>query len=63
MSRASWPVRKFELGHEPPHDLGATTTAEERIAMVDCLTSQVWPLTGHAPADYSREETPVTRRP
>jgi hypothetical protein len=35
--RAAWPIRQFRLGEEPGDDLAATTTAEERLAMM-------WPL-------------------
>jgi hypothetical protein len=35
--RAAWPVRQFRLGEEPGEDLSATTTAQERLAMM-------WPL-------------------
>ena len=37
LRRLAWPVRRFRLGSEPDEDLSATTTAEERIAMM-------WPL-------------------
>jgi hypothetical protein len=35
--RAKLPIRKFTLGDEPSDDLTATTTMDERLAMV-------WPL-------------------
>jgi hypothetical protein len=56
-------LRKFRLGQEPPPDLSATTSAEERLAMVDRLTAEVWPLAQQAPAEYTRAETPISRRP
>jgi hypothetical protein len=61
--RASWPIRTFTLGQEPPDDLRATTTPEERLAMVDTLTQELWTLTGLAVATYARAETPISRRP
>ena len=36
--RSGWPVRVYRLGSEPPADLSATTTAEERLEMVWALT-------------------------
>ena len=33
-ARAGWPVRKFRLEDAPGPDLSATTTAEERLAMM-----------------------------
>lgn len=35
--RAAWPIRRFRLGEEPGEDLSASTTVEERLAMM-------WPL-------------------
>lgn len=35
--RAAWPIRQFRLGEEPGEDLSASTTAEDRLAMM-------WPL-------------------
>lgn len=35
--RATLPIRRFALGEEPSDDLSATTTMDERLAMV-------WPL-------------------
>lgn len=61
--RSAWPVRVFALGHEPSDDLSATTTPEERLAMVHALTVEAWALAGRPWPDYSRAETPVSRRP
>ena len=57
--RASWPVRRFRLGEEPPDDLSASTSPEERLALVDTLTREAWALTGRPLPDYRREEAPV----
>jgi hypothetical protein len=62
-ARAAWPVRKVALGHEPPDDLRKTTTPEERLAMVDTLTTELWELAGQSGAPYTREQTPISRRP
>jgi hypothetical protein len=62
-ARASWPIRRFKLGSEPHEDLRTTTTAEERLAMVESLTSECWPMTGQTPDEYSRQETPISFRP
>jgi hypothetical protein len=54
-------VRVFQLGHEPGDDLSASTTAEERLAMVATLTLEAWSLSGRRLPDYTRAETPVAR--
>lgn len=36
-----WPVRVYRLGEEPTDDLSATTTADERLAMVALLTHRL----------------------
>jgi len=51
--RGAWPVRRFRLGEEPGEDLGATTTAEERLAMM-------WPLALDA---FSLGNTPLQALP
>ncbi|MEO8501992.1 MAG: hypothetical protein ABI565_13825 [Vicinamibacteria bacterium] len=40
--RATWPVRRFPLGEEPGDDLSATTTAEERLAMMRPLAEDAF---------------------
>lgn len=57
-ARASWPVRRYRLGSEPSEDLSASTTAEERLAMMWELARQAWLLTGRAIPDYERDQTP-----
>jgi hypothetical protein len=61
--RRSWPVRVYRLGDEPPDDLSATTTAEERLAMVDALSIEAWGLAGRTFPEYLRQDTPVSTRP
>src|SRR6478752_4463534 len=58
-ARRSWPIRVYKLGEEPPEDLSATTTAEERLAMMWPLTLRVWAFTGRPLPDYPRSETPI----
>ena len=60
--RSAWPVRAYRLGEEPPDDLSATTTPEELLAMMWPLALGAWELTGWAWPEYSRAETPVSRR-
>ena len=61
--RRSWPVRAYGLGNEPPDDLSATTTPEERLAMMWPLALEAWELTGRPLPEYDRRETPVSFRP
>jgi hypothetical protein len=59
--RAAWPVRLHRLGQEPGEDLSATTTAEERLAMMWPLALEAFGLAGPLPA-YRREDAPVVVR-
>ena len=61
-SRSSWPVRVFRLGDEPPDDLSATTTPEERLAMMEPLALEAFDLSDHSLPTYRREESPVSLR-
>jgi len=60
--RSRWPVRAYRLGAEPGDDLSASTSAEERLAMMWPLALEAWELTGRALPVYSRDDTPVSRR-
>jgi hypothetical protein len=62
-SRETWPVRRYRLGEEPADDLTRTTTAEERLEMVETLSVEAWALTGKPFPAYARHEIPVTLRP
>ena len=62
LARRSWPVRKLRLGDEPGDDLSATTTAEERLAMMWPLAVEAWSLTGRQMPEYRREDAPVRWR-
>lgn len=52
-------MRKLRLGDEPGDDLGASTTAEERIAMMWPLAVEAWSLTGRPMPEYERKDIPV----
>ena len=52
-------MRKLRLGDEPGDDLSATTTAEERIAMMWPLAVEAWSLTGRPMPEYERRNAPV----
>lgn len=58
-ARGSWPVRKYRLGAEPSDDLSASTTPEERLAMMWPLALEAWRMTGRPLPVYARHETPV----
>jgi hypothetical protein len=60
--RAAWPIRVFRLGAEPSEDLSATTTVEERLAMVDELTRQAFALAGIETPVGPRGERPIVVR-
>ena len=55
----SVPVRVYRLGEEPGDDLSASTTPEERLAMVWELTLRAWALSGRPIPTYERHEMPV----
>ena len=59
-ARRNWPIRRYDLGHEPSDDLSAHTSAAERLAMVWPLTLVSWALAGRQIPDYERENTPGT---
>jgi len=56
-------VRRCRLGEEPREDLTSTTTAEERLEMVEALSVEAWTLTGKPFPSYARHEIPVALRP
>lgn len=58
-ARARWPVRKFRLADQPGPDLSATTTADERLAMMWPLARDAWTLAGRTIPDYPRDRMPV----
>jgi hypothetical protein len=52
----------YPLGGEPPEDLSATTTAQERLAMMWPLAVEAWTVAGWSIPQYSRAEMPVRVR-
>lgn len=59
--RRGWIVRKYVLGQEPGDDLSASTTAEERLAMMWPLALEAWALSGAGVPDYDRRQAPVRK--
>ncbi len=60
--RAAWPIRQFRLGEEPGEDLSATTTAEERLAMMWPLAVDAFCVRGGSSAASPRAHWPVKVR-
>jgi hypothetical protein len=48
----------YPLGAEPPDDLSATTSIEERIAMMWPLALEAWNVSGRTLPGYRRAEMP-----
>jgi len=61
-ARSTWPVRVHRLQDAPGADLGAITTAEERLAMMWPLALEAWALMPRSLPGYTRAETPVLVR-
>ena len=57
-ARRGWPVVQYRLGEEPGDDLSASTTAEERLAMMWQLAKHAWLLSGKPMPDYERGNAP-----
>jgi hypothetical protein len=55
-------ARVYRLGEEPTDDLSASTTPEERLAMVWELTARAWTLTARPVPSYERHHMPIARR-
>ena len=55
---SQWPVRRFDLGHEPLRDLLDRSTIDERIAMMWPLAKEAWSVAGKPIASYERENMP-----
>lgn len=57
--RASqWPVRRYDLGHEPLRDPLDRSTINERIAMMWPLAKEAWSVAGKPIANYERKDMP-----
>ena len=57
--RANLPIRTYLPGQEPGDDLSATTSPEERIALVWELSRRMWDLTGRPMPDAARSGLPI----
>lgn len=57
--RQSWPVKVTRLAASGSENLSATTTAEERLAMMWRLAQDAWALMPGGIPTYTRAETPV----
>jgi hypothetical protein len=55
-------VHVHRLGEEPPDDLSALTTPEERLAMMELLALEAFALWGRPLPSYGRGESPVVLR-
>jgi len=58
-ARANWPIRRFELGHEPSDDLSDSTTREERLGMMWQLALDAWRMSGQPLPEYERADMPI----
>jgi len=58
--RQDYPIRIYELDDQPGENLSASTSAEERLAMVWELTVGAWEVAGLPFPDYSRDQAPVS---
>lgn len=57
-SRRGATARVFRLGEEPVDDLSASTSVEQRLAMVATLSRRMWELTGQPFPRYERSDMP-----
>lgn len=58
-SRSNWPIRRYQLGAEPPDDLSGVTTAAERLGMMWPMAREGWRLAGRELPVYPRSEIPM----
>ena len=58
-ARARWPVRTFRLEDALGPDLSATTTTEERLAMMWPRACEAWSLAGRAIPEHPRDRMPI----
>ena len=54
-----WRGGVYALGDEPPDDVCASTTPEERLAILAELTERAWSLTGKLFPEYGRQDIPA----
>jgi len=60
-ARARWLIRRTEADDDGADVLRASTTPEERIAMMDALAREAWALAGRSWPDYCRSAAPIRR--
>jgi hypothetical protein len=60
--RRRWPVRVYRLGAEPDDNLAASTTAEQRLAMMWPLAVEAFVVAGREVPSYARCDAPVAVR-
>jgi len=58
-NRSTLRAKIFPLGHEPAEDLSNSTTAAERLAMLQDLSREAWALSGLPVPVYERHQIPV----
>jgi len=51
-------IARYNLGEEPSDDISATTTAQQRLAMMWPLALRAWSLTGKPLPTYTRANIP-----
>ena len=57
---SQWPLRRFDLGHEPIRDSLDRSTVDDRIAMMWPLAKEAWAVAGKPIAAYERRNMPGT---
>ena len=58
-ARLAWPVRAYRLDQEPPDDVSAETTPEQRLASMWPLALETWRLSGRPLPSYDRAHIPA----
>lgn len=53
-----WPLRRFQLGHEPLRDALDRSTLNERIALMWPLAKEAWSVAGKQIPTYERCNIP-----
>jgi hypothetical protein len=54
--RAAWPIRSFPIEDQPPDDISAQTTPQQRLAMMWSLAVEAWRVSGRAIPNYDRAQ-------
>jgi hypothetical protein len=58
-ARATWPIRAYALGVEPPDDV-SHLTPDERLALLWQVSRSAWLLAGNRMPDEPRSKWPGT---